>query len=154
MKNKSASKVNIFILELTIVILIFALAGAISVSLFAKAHNLGQEATDTNMAMMTTQTLAENFKSQDVFIDFTNLSGIKIWPLYYDKDWHYISDLMSTSAPDKAVYSIAANVSSEKTVSGLLATVNYTAFRISKVGSPLYELNIQKYFPGQGGGNK
>lgn len=154
MKNKSASKVNIFILELTIVILVFALAGAISVSLFAKAHNLGQEATDTNVAMMTTQSLAETFKSQDNFIDFTDLSGIKPWPLYYDKDWKYILDFQTASPPDNAVYSIDAKVSSEKTASGLMASVEYTAFRISTAQPPLYALTIKKYFPGQDGGSQ
>lgn len=154
MKAKATSKVNIFILELTIVILIFALAGAISVALFANAHAAGQRASNTNIAMMRIQTLAENFKSQEVFIDFTNLSGIKAWPLYYDKDWQYIPDFQVTSTPDMAIYSIVALVSSEESAAGELVFIHYKAFEISKDEMPLYELDVQKYFPGAGGVKK
>ena len=155
MKAHPKSKVNTFILELIIVVFIFALAGAISVGLFAKAQNVGQKATNINIAMMKTQSLAETFKSQDTFImDYISFSGINPRPLYYDQDWQYIENLQSSSSPDQAVYCIAAVVSSEKTVSGLLASVRYRAFALSNESTPLYELQIQKYYPGVEGGGQ
>ena len=117
MKTKSASKVNIFILKLTVVILIFALASLISVGFFVNAHNVAKKTTDTHTAMIKIQGLAEAFKSQDFFIDFTNLSGIE------------------------------AIVSSENTVTGTLAFIHYTAFDLLKDKAPLYDLPVQKYFP-------
>ncbi len=152
MRLKSASKANIFILEMTIVILIFALASAIAVGLFADARKVAQTAGDTTIAMMKTQSVAENFKSQDTFIDFTDLSGIKPWPLYFDKDWQAIPGFQNTSVPDNAIFTIEAKVSSEKTTTGLMAKVHLTASKILGSNGPLFEIQIQKYYPKQEGG--
>lgn len=154
MKGKAAARINIFILELTIIVLIFALAGAISVGLFAKAHTVGQFAENTTIAMMKTQTLAEAFKSQDSFIDFTDLSGISPWPQYFDQDWEHIQNLQGDAPPIDAIYSIEALVSTEKTDAGLMATVSYKAYDLSKGRDLLYTLDVQKYYPGQSGGRQ
>ena len=150
MKMKLVSKVNVFILELTIVILTFALAGAIAVSLFANAHNVGQRASDITIAMMKTQSLAESFKSQASFIDFTDLSGIRTWPLYFDKDWQAIPTFQSSTVPENASFSIEATVSTQKTDAGMMATVAYAVQKSGTDDSPMYTLMIKKYFSDRG----
>jgi hypothetical protein len=153
MRTKPASKVNIFILELTIVILTFALAGAIAVSLFANAHNVAQRATDTNIAMMKTQSLAESFKSQDTFImDYISFSGINPWPLYYDQDWAAIPTLQSSTAPEQAAFRIAAQITDEKTDAGKIVSVSYIVEKLNSGDEPLYMLQIKKYYSDQKGG--
>jgi|GEM_PF-1525587 len=151
MKTKPASKINIFILEMTIVILTFALAGAIAVSLFANAHNVAKRASDTNIAMMKTQSLAEEFKSQSSFVDFTAMSGIKPWPLYFEKDWAAIPQLQSSTAPSQAVYSIAAELTTDKTDAGMIVSVSYVVNKLNSGDDPLYTLLIKKYYPDQKG---
>jgi len=154
MKGKAAARINIFILELTIIVLIFALAGAISVSLFAKAHTVGLLAENTTIAMMKTQTLAEEFKSQASFREFTDLSEIKPWPQYFNQDWDVIQNLQGDTPPMDAAYSIEALISTEQTDAGLMAAVSYKAYDLSGGHSLLYSLDVKKYYPGQTGGGQ
>lgn len=152
MKRKAAARINIFILELTIIVLVFALAGAISVSLFAKAHTVGQLAENTTIAMMKTQTLAEEFKSRESFIDFMDFSGIKPWPQYFDQDWEVLQNLQGDTPPEDAAYCIEATVSTEKTGTGLMASISYKSYDLSRDRALIYALDVQKYYSGQTGG--
>ncbi|MEI7885067.1 MAG: hypothetical protein WCI30_06920 [Clostridia bacterium] len=148
MKNKSATKANIFILELTIIILIFALTSAISISLFAKAHQVGQKASETNYAMMKIQSLAETMKSKENLLELKELLANEQTTLYFDEEWASITDRA------KASYVIETSGSSEKTVAGTLATVKYLARKNLTDSTLLYQLQVQKYFPQQGGKSK
>lgn len=148
MKNKPTTKANIFILELTIIILIFALTSAISVGLFAKAHQVGQKASETNFALMKIQSLAETMKSKQSLLELKELLANEQNILYFDEEWASITDRA------KASYIIETNSSSKKTVAGTLATVIYLARKNSPDTALLYQLHVQKYFPQQGGKSK
>lgn len=56
-KSKSA----LFLIELIIAILFFALSSAVCAQLFAKAHLISQKSTDVTMAVNRAQTAAEEF---------------------------------------------------------------------------------------------
>ena len=59
MKVRESSKSSLFLLELMISIVFFALAAAGCVQVFAKAHMLSQEAGRLDMAVSVAQSLAE-----------------------------------------------------------------------------------------------
>ena len=59
MKVRESSKSSLFLLELMISIVFFALAAAGCVQVFAKAHMLSQEAGRLDMAASVAQSLAE-----------------------------------------------------------------------------------------------
>ena len=59
MKVKESSRSSLFLLELMISIVFFALAAAGCVQVFAKAHMLSQEAGRLDMAVSVAQSLAE-----------------------------------------------------------------------------------------------
>ena len=59
MKVRESSKSSLFLLELMISIVFFALAAAGCVQVFAKAHMLSQEAGRLDMAVSAAQSLAE-----------------------------------------------------------------------------------------------
>lgn len=58
MKNNSRSRSSLFLMELILVILFFAVAGSICVQIFVKAHLLSQSASDLNRALNLAQSAA------------------------------------------------------------------------------------------------
>ena len=63
MKITTPSKANLFLLELIIVILFFALAAAVSVQLFAESRDAAAQSRDLTRATLIAQTAAESLKS-------------------------------------------------------------------------------------------
>ena len=61
MKVRESSRSSLFLLELMISIVFFALAAAGCVQVFAKAHMLSQEAGRLDMAVSVAQSLAEEY---------------------------------------------------------------------------------------------
>ncbi len=54
-----SSKSSLFLIELIIAILFFAMASAVCIQLFVKSHLLGQTTTDENHALLVCQNLSE-----------------------------------------------------------------------------------------------
>ena len=52
MKNNSRSRSSLFLMELILVILFFAVAGSICVQIFVKAHLLSQSSSDLNLSLI------------------------------------------------------------------------------------------------------
>lgn len=85
-----SSKSSLFLMELIIAILFFALASAVCIQLFVKAHVLGKNTTEENHALLLCQNLSE------IFLDTL--------PEYYDKDPEEMKQyMMSLIAADKTL---------------------------------------------------
>lgn len=96
MKIKTMPKGGLFLLEFTIVIIFFALAGALSVNLFYKAHTAAVYSTDLTMAVLEAQSAAECIKGAEDEETVAKLvsgtvteEGITV---YYGEDWEKTSD--------------------------------------------------------------
>ena len=63
------SKSGLFLMELIIAICFFAIASAICVQLFARAHTLSQRSKGIQMAVMNAQSVAEGFRGLEGDID-------------------------------------------------------------------------------------
>ena len=70
------SKSAVFLFELMIIILVFALAAAVCTQIFASAYKMSTESHELTMSSINAQTVAEQFKA-----------GVDVEPLYFDRDW-------------------------------------------------------------------
>ena len=122
--------------ELVVAIGVFAFAGALALQLFLGARFAAQKAEDLNRAVMTAQTLAEQFKAR----------GGESASFYYDKDWNL------SEAP--ALFSVEFAVTRED---GDMSRAEVTVRRekpypfLKEDGEPLYRLSTARY-EGRGSG--
>ncbi len=88
---RTTSKAGLFLLELSIVIVCFSLAAALSVQLFAKARQTAVESTDLTMAAAILQSAAEcakearNLTELAVLVDGKATEEAVI--VFYDGEW-------------------------------------------------------------------
>jgi Tfp pilus assembly protein PilV len=92
----NSAKSGLFLIEMIIAICFFALAAAVCTSLFVRAHLVSEETRQTNMAVLTAQSVVESFKAAggtvkgaaETFSAHPNDdSGRGSFTLYYDKGW-------------------------------------------------------------------
>lgn len=101
-RDNTKSKSSLFLLELTIAIVFFALAAVICIQLFVKAHMLSRESSELNMALLQAQSVAEAYKSVhgdgeklarvlEATVDETN--GVRYsYFLLFDSNWERVTD--------------------------------------------------------------
>jgi Tfp pilus assembly protein PilE len=120
------SKSAIFLFELMIIILVFSIAAAVCVSIFAKAFNMSKESEDLTMSAITAQTAAEEYKA--------GVSDLK--QRYYDADWEPATE-------DKAMYTVAIEGAGE---ADGLRSANVVVYKID--GSKhdnIFSIPVSKY---------
>jgi len=71
------SKSAVFLFELMIIILVFALAAAVCTQIFASAWKMSTESRELTMSSINAQTIAEQFKAGEDDIE----------PLFFDRNW-------------------------------------------------------------------
>ena len=139
MEVKNKSKVNIFLIELIIVILIFAISAAIIVNLFAAASKVNRESHDKTVSLMKIESIIEEYKSFEYAIEGNNYLESLSFPKLYDKDW------LETTDETNAVYSIVLISSQKKYGSGSVFTLDLTSIEKDN-GKELIKLKGSKYF--------
>lgn len=93
MSIHKTSKSGLFLLELMIIILFFAITSAVCVQLFVTAHLTDQHSSDLNHAVLEVQSAAEYFKEGTTPKELSALLGAKLnndgtLSVGYDKDWN------------------------------------------------------------------
>ena len=107
MAVQRSSRSGLFLLELMIVILFFAVTSAICMNLFVQAHLTSTAGSELTAAVREVQSAAELFKAADG--DLKKLAeslGVQpidgpVLNLYYDKDW------VLTKHLEDAVYTVS-----------------------------------------------
>ena len=133
MKVRESSKSSLFLLELMISIVFFALAAAGCVQVFAKAHMLSQEAGRLDMAVSAAQSLAEE------------CSGSRM-----EDNQRYYDELGNVCGKEDGVY-LAEILQTEQ------AGMNQIHITVMDMETQdtLYTLQTASYLPdGTGGGNE
>lgn len=133
MKVRESSKSSLFLLELMISIVFFALAAAGCVQVFAKAHMLSQEAGRLDMAVSMAQSLAEE------------CSGSRM-----EDNQRYYDELGNVCGKEDGVY-LAEILQTEQ------AGMNQIHITVMDMETQdtLYTLQTASYLPdGTGGGNE
>lgn len=90
--NRSRANSSVFLIELAIVILIFSLCAAITMRVFASAHQLTRESEALSRGVIAAQTVAECYKAASGdLVQTAALSGgvqdSNTVSIYYGGDW-------------------------------------------------------------------
>jgi hypothetical protein len=136
--NKANSRSVLFLTELIIAILIFALSMGICGGVFASAYMTATAGTDLNEAVFLSESAAEVFRARDSIADFANDIGGGVIDggnvaVYYDKDWK------PQSSSDGAKYTLLA-ISGVSEESGLEAAI----IHVSRGTKPIFDLTVMK----------
>ena len=149
--TRSSSKSGLFLIELIIAIVFFALSSASCIQLFVKAHTLSAKSSDLNTAVIQAQNAAELFKasggdaerlSQLLDCRYAAADGednyhAANYVLNFDADWKRVED-------GSDVYSVVLNMSCGQEIVTAYITVNKTV-----TGEDIYNLSAKSYV-GQG----
>ena len=105
---KTASKMNLFFLELTFMILILSLSMAVCVQVFSSAHDTADYSRDLSNAAIVAQSTAASYKAfygdLDKVAVLTDNSSFESGKLvaYYDRDWQ-------PAGEDKGAYRLSVS---------------------------------------------
>lgn len=138
MSQQSAGKSRLFLMELLIMLLFFALSVSVCLQLFTKAYTLTKKSQDLTEAVTLAQSTASLLKSGEMNTETLQ----KQWPsgqnkdgdflLYLDEDWNECSETES-SCYLQVAFSPGAIVSSEISIWKTAA------------GEKIYSLEVNKY---------
>ena len=106
MQFRGMSRSHLFLIELIIAVLFFSFAGAITVQVFSRAHDLAESTTALNGAVIAAQTAAETDKTAL----FENIGAARD-TVYFNRDWEI------TKKPE-AVYNMTSDVNLEEREAG------------------------------------
>lgn len=143
MKHRTASRSSLFLMELILTILFFALSSAVCIQLFVKAHVISRDTSDKSAAVLQAQNAAELLKSGEG--GFSRLkeyypnsvsSGATELLVCFDQNWN-------PCPPEQAANQMT--VSYLPAESGLRARI--TLCRESDPATPLYELEQYLHLP-------
>jgi hypothetical protein len=135
--HKANSRSVLFLTELIIAILIFALSMGICGGVFASAFMKATTGTNLNEAVFLSESAAEAFHAYDDIENFAAAIGGSPTPtgdgatVYYDKDWR------PKDASDGAQYTMVIRISEE----GDLQTA---VINVSRGSKPIFDLTAIK----------
>lgn len=92
MKHSSARRSNLFLMEMILAILFFALASMVCMKLFAAAHDLSRKTSDSNFAMTAVKSAVSYFEAGDGSLESLmsaypdSTSEDSTLTVYYDKN--------------------------------------------------------------------
>lgn len=126
-----------FLIELIIVILFFACAGAVCLNLFAAASNTGDRATDLTQATLQTQTVLEQAKaSGGDLAQVATIGGGTAQDgqltIYFDSQWQQTSD------HGRAAYTLTATTETKDSLCRIRASVQKDGADICSLQTALY----------------
>lgn len=61
MKNRTSSRTGLFLMELILAVLLFALASVLCIQMFVKSHTLSKSSVELNHGILWAQNVAESF---------------------------------------------------------------------------------------------
>ena len=78
------SKSSLFLIELMIAILFFALAGSVCLQIFVKSYKVSQSSANLSYAVNITQSILAKFESDE----YASKIKENEYEIYFDKDWN------------------------------------------------------------------
>lgn len=128
MKKRELHKSSLFLMELIIAILFFALASTVCIRFFARAYELNRQAEELNMAVNRVTAKAETLLQGDT---------ASTAPEYYGTDFRSCSS-------QNAVYELTVTETYDHKIRCFLITVTKTENR-----EEIYHLTVDSYMPDQ-----
>ncbi len=135
--DTKGSKTKLFLLEMVIILLFFAFAGAVCMNLFAKAKMISEQSTDLTQAMLQAQAAAEAVKTtggderelEKLIGGAPDEAGLIV---YYDREWNPVKEKANS------VYAMKIELGRE---AGTLDS----SISVDKAGAMIYDLNVSQY---------
>ena len=145
------SKSHLFLMELIIAILFFALSSTVCIQLFIKSYTLNKNTVNQNQAVIHAQNLAESYLAcngsvveiANVLSSFHPELAQNTIAIYFDSDWQVC---------DKANALYTAQLLTHNASEDGLISANIQIF--DKNNSTIYELNISHHIPERRGNNE
>ncbi len=147
MNNGSRSKAGLFLLEFTIMLLIFALASTVTLRLFAKSNEIQRTVTQVDAAVVYAQSAVEQLKAcdgQDAALTAIFGSGQVV----------YLDAEFAAVGRDSAVYTARATLTKVDSaggryIEGALSIAPYA--ETGQAADPLYSLPFGIFYPAADG---
>ena len=141
MKHSSARRSNLFLMDMILAILFFALASMVCMRLFAAAHNLSRKTSDSNFAMTAVKSAVSYFEAGDGSLESlmteypdSTLEN-SVLTVYYDKNQRLCTQ-------SESVYRIKISI---KSSSKQLTVATITAYDSGQ--QDLFALDASCYQP-------
>jgi len=138
--RRTNSRSTLFLGEVVLALLIFALSAAVCVGLLFRSYNISETSSELNQAVFCVQSAAEAFKAQPKLEKVAAILGGDIQLdrcyVYYNEDW------LKTGKED-AAFTMLITPRFE-------AGVNYATISLSNGAGPIFELTTAVY-EGEGG---
>jgi len=115
-------RISLFLIELMVALLFFALAAALCMQFFVQANQISRQSVNLNQAIFITSSLAEEFRATNGLMPNQTF--------YFDQDWN------ETNAEDAVFISTFSVISTANNMR--LATI--AVFEI--LGDPIYTLEV------------
>lgn len=136
MSKSGISRINVFLIELIVMILVFAIASGILLRVFVRADQLSKGAADLSAAVIAAESvmerqLAENFSELSASVDLN----------WYDRDWQPVS------SEDTASFGVTAEQFFEPGEAGTLVRFQVRAFDAEN-NDEIYLLKTSQYYGG------
>lgn len=155
MKSNHSSRSGLFLMELIISILFFALAGAVCIRLFVSSHLISRDSVTLNHALEWCQNTAEIFYGCDGDADkmaqvlstpcHSSTDQWKHFILYFDKDFEPVISEEITDSLDlsKVCYMISVTVREENSL--LYCNIRASEATNGSVPDSIYELSVSLF---------
>jgi hypothetical protein len=85
--RRAHSRSALFLGEVVLALLIFALSSAVCVGLLFRAYQISEASGDLNQAVFCAQSAAESFKADHEFRELVKQVPAGNYEVYYDGDW-------------------------------------------------------------------
>lgn len=117
MKNRASSRTGLFLMELILAVLFFALAGSVCIQLFVKSHVISARSVELNNSVLWAQNISEAFYGCNGDVDkmatlFEGCSysisddGSTFFVLYFDENFEpYAENALTESQIQNGEYS-------------------------------------------------
>lgn len=136
MSKSGISRINVFLIELIVMILVFAIASGILLRVFVRADQLSKGAADLSAAVIA----AESVMERQLAGNFSELSS-SVDLNWYDRDWQPVA------SEDSASFGVTAEQSFESGEAGTLVRFQVRAFD-TEDNDEIYLLKTSQYYGG------
>lgn len=156
MKNRASSRTGLFLMELILAVLFFALAGSVCIQLFVKSHAISERSVELNNSVLWTQNVSEAFygcngnvsKMASLFEGCSHSisdDGSAFLNLYFDKNFKpYTEDALTESQIQNGEYSYILHAYITPPDDKGLLSCNISIFETTEKDN-IYELSISLF---------
>lgn len=133
MQDRNTRSFRIPMIELVIIISVFAIISVFIMQLFLFANSLQKDAVSTRKALIMSESIGEMLKASSSFEQALIEYGLerkadednrKCYILYFDKNWMEVEQ--------EGLYAIEVKIETEKKETGFMETADITAYKVKQ----------------------